>query len=179
MPKTFQLTRPDLASEVQLRLKQGGTQREMERLQALRLGLAGQHTLAEIGAAVGRARSRIAKWMRLARAHGVAEVLGRHQGRGRAPQVKGQALKELSEGLRRGRWKRAKEARAWLIARHGITLTEGGVRYWLKKTRSSEASAPQSYPQRRGRQCCLQKEFSPPHLAAPTSTRAAGAHLDH
>ena len=137
MPKTFQFNRPDLASEVQHRLSQGGSQREMERLQALRLGLAGQHTLAEIAAAVGRARSRVAEWMRPAREHGVAEVLGRHQGRGRAPQIKGQALIELREGLRRGRWKRAKETRAWFIARHGVTLTEGGVRYWLKNNAGS------------------------------------------
>ena len=109
----------------------------MERLMALRLGMGGQHTLEEIGRAVGRARSRIIEWMRVAREHGVAELLGRHQGRGRAPRINAAALKGLRQGLRRGRWKRAKEAAQWLRARHGVSLSEAGVRYWLKKAGES------------------------------------------
>jgi len=109
----------------------------MQRLMALRLGLGGEHTLEQIGKAVGRSRSRIIEWMRVVREHGVAELLGLHQGRGREPQVSGAVLKGLRHGLRRGRWKRAKEAGQWLEQRHGVTLTEGGVRYWLKKAGES------------------------------------------
>jgi transposase len=109
----------------------------MERLMALRLGLGAEHTLEEIARAVGRARSRIVEWMRIVREHGVAELLGRHQGRGRTPRVSAAALKGLRHGLRRGRWKRAKEAGAWLRARHAVSLSEAGVRYWLKKAGES------------------------------------------
>jgi len=137
MAKTFQLGRPELAEEVQRRLAQGGSRRHMERLMALRLGLGGEHTLEQIAQAVGRARSRIIEWMKIARETGVEELLGRHQGRGRKPQLDAAALKGLRHGLRRGRWKRAKEAGQWLQQRHGITLKEGGVRYWLKKAGES------------------------------------------
>lgn len=137
MAKTFQLNKPEYGPEVERLLQAGGTRRQMERLQALRMGLEGKHTLRQISEAVGRARSRIIEWMRVAREEGIAECLGRHQGRGRAPQVKAKALSELRQGLRRGRWKRAKEARAWLETRHGIKLTVGGTRYWLKKAGES------------------------------------------
>ena len=137
MPKTFKLARPDLATEVESLLKQGGSRRQMERLTALRLGLGGEHTLEQIAQAVGRARSRVIEWMRIAREQGVEQLLGRHQGQGRAARVKGVVLKDLRQGLRRGRWKRAKDAGQWLEQRHGIELSEGGVRYWLKKAGES------------------------------------------
>jgi len=137
MVKTFQLGRPELAEEVEGLLAQGGSRRQMERLIALRLGLGGEHTLEQIGQTVGRARSRIIAWMKIARDEGVEALLGIHQGRGRKAQVSAAALKGLRQGLRRGRWKRAKEAAEWLQQRHGITMGEGGVRYWLKKAGES------------------------------------------
>ena len=140
MGKTFQLGRPELAPEIEQRLKQGGSQREMERLLALRLGLGGQHTLGQIAEAVGRARSRIIEWMRIAREEGVEALLGRHQGRGAKPRVQGKALQGLRQGLRRGRWKRAKDAGQWLQQRHGISLSVEGVRYWLKRAGESSSA---------------------------------------
>lgn len=137
MAKTFQLGRPELAGEVERRLALGGSRRDMERLMALRMGLGGEHTLEEIAQAVGRARSRIIEWMKIAREEGVEALLGRHQGRGSKPRVTDKAFKGLRHGLSRGRWKRAKEAGEWLQQRHGITLGEGGVRYWLKKAGES------------------------------------------
>lgn len=137
MAKTFQLGRPELGPEIERRLAQGGSQRHMERLMALRLGLGGEHTLEQISLAVGRSRSRIIEWMKTVREQGVEALLCRHQGRGRKPQVSAAALKGLRHGLRRGRWKRAKEAADWLQQRHGITLGVGGVRYWLKKAEES------------------------------------------
>lgn len=137
MAKTFHLGRPELAEEVERRLAQGGSRRHMERLMALRLGLGGEHTLEQISQAVGRARSRIIEWMKIAREEGVEPLLGRHQGRGRKPSLSPAALKGLRHGLRRGRWKRAKDAGEWLQQRHGISMKEGGVRYWLKKAGES------------------------------------------
>lgn len=137
MAKTFKLGRPELWPEVRERLRKGGSQREMERLMAVRLAHEGKHTLEQIGQAVGRARSRISEWMRIVREEGLAELLGRHQGRGRSAQVKGKALAGLRHGLRRGRWKRAREAAEWLQQRHGVVLSTSGVRYWLKKAQES------------------------------------------
>lgn len=137
MPKTFQLGRPELSEEVEALLKKGGSARQMERLMALRLGLSGEHTLEEIGEIVGRSRSRIIEWMRLAREEGVGALLGIHQGRGRSARVSGKIFSELRQGVRRGRWKRAKETQAWLAERHGIKLSVPGMRYWLKKAGES------------------------------------------
>jgi len=137
MAKKFRLHLPQLAAEVEKLLERGGRHRDMQRLTAVRLGLGGQHTLEQIGTIVGRARSRVTEWMRIVREEGVEALLGRHQGKGAEPQVTGKVLQGLQKGLRRGRWKRAKEAGQWLEQRHGITLSEGGVRYWLKKAAES------------------------------------------
>jgi len=137
MPKTFQLKKPGLAVEVETRFQRGGSRREMERLMALRMALSGEYTLEQIARAVGRARSRIGEWMKVARGEGLAALLERHQGRGRAPQVTGKALTGLRHGLQRGRWTRAKDTAVWLEQRHGIRLTVSGMRYWLKKAGES------------------------------------------
>lgn len=137
MGKTFRLELPELAEEVEQRLRQGGSQRQMQRLQAVRLGLGGQHTLEQIGQIVGRSRPRIVVWMRTVRQQGLEHLLGLHQGRGRQARVGGAALRGLRQGLRRGRWKRAKDAGLWLQQRHGVKLTVEGVRYWLKKAGES------------------------------------------
>ena len=137
MPKTFQLKQPELATEVEQRFLRGGSRREIERLTAVRMAMSGEFTLAQIGLAVGRDRSRIGAWMKVVREDGLAVLLGLHQGRGRAPQVTGKALSGLRQGLRRGRWTRAKDAAEWLEQRHGIGMTPGGARYWLKKAGES------------------------------------------
>ncbi len=137
MRKTFKLGRPELTAEIEQGLKKARNQREQQRLLALRLGQEGAHTLEEIAGIVGRARSRVAEWMRVARTEGVAALLGRHQGRGRAPRVSGTAFKELRHGVRRGRWKRAKEAQAWLAQRHGVAIGLTSTRNWLKKAGES------------------------------------------
>lgn len=137
MAKTFHLGRPELAAEVEAGLRRGGSGRVMQRLTALRLAMSGEHTLEEIGAVVGRSRRAVAQWMHVARAEGVAAVLASHQGRGQRPRVAGKAWRELRQGLTRGRWRRAKETRAWLEERHHIKLSLSGMRYWLKKAGES------------------------------------------
>lgn len=137
MGKTFRLDRPDLGTEVEKLFQLGGTRRQMERLMALRMGLSGEYTLAQIAAAVGRARSSVIVWMSVARQEGVTSLLGKHQGRGRTARLEGATFKELRQGVRRGRWKRAKEAQVWLQRRHGLNLSVSGVRYWLKKAGES------------------------------------------
>ncbi|MEI9893960.1 MAG: helix-turn-helix domain-containing protein [Chthoniobacter sp.] len=137
MRKTFRLKRPEVAAAVAARWREAGSAREMERLAAVRLALQGASTLEEIARSVGRGRSTVAEWMRVVREEGLEALLGRHQGRGRAPQVCGAALRGLRKGVRRGRWKRAVEVQAWLQARHGLELSLNGTRYWLKKAGAS------------------------------------------
>jgi transposase len=133
MAKKFHLERPELADE--LKNKQASAQRgrDHQRLSAVRLAMSGELTLAQIAKAVGRARSTVAEWMRVARGSGLEALLALHQGRGRAPQLPGKAHKELRTGLRRGRWRRLKDAQQWLAERHQVEMGLGGVRYWVKK----------------------------------------------
>ncbi len=140
MAKTFRLDVPELASQLDDRFAQCTSPRGFERLTAVRLGLGGQHTLAQIGETVGRSRSRIIEWMRVVREEGLDSLLSKHQGRGAKPQVQGKALQGLRKGLRRGRWKRAKDAGHWLAERHGLHLSLEGVRYWLKKAGESSSA---------------------------------------
>ncbi len=80
--KTFRLDVPELASQLDDRFAQCTSPRGFERLTAVRLGLGGQHTLAQLGEAVGRSRSWIIEWMRVVRQEGLGSLLSRHQGRG-------------------------------------------------------------------------------------------------
>ena len=86
-------------------------------MMAVRLAMSGELTLAQIGKAVGKARSTVAQWMRVVRASGLEALLALHQGRGRAPQLQAKARKELRTGLRRRRWRRLKDAQQWLAER--------------------------------------------------------------
>ena len=133
MPKKFHLRRPELSEELAGELASAQRARDHQRLMAVRLAMSGELTLAQIGKAVGRARSTVAEWMRVVRASGLAALLALHQGRGSAPQLKAKARKELRTGLRRGRWRRLKDAQQWLATRHRVHLGLGGVRYWVKK----------------------------------------------
>jgi len=137
MAKTFKLNKPELADELERRLSEGGSGRDLKRLTALRLGMLGTHTLDQIATIVGQARSTICNWMKLARAEGIAALLALHQGKGAVPQVKGKVFSQLRKGLVRGRWKRSKEVREWLEERHGIRMGLTGARYWLKKAGES------------------------------------------
>ena len=133
MAKKFDLERPELAEELAGKLASAERARDHQRLSAVRLGMSGELTLAQIAKAVGKARSTVAEWMRVVRASGLEALLALHQGRGRAPQLQAKAQKELRTGLRRGRWRRLKDAQQWLAERHRVEMGLGGVRYWVKK----------------------------------------------
>ena len=94
--------------------------------------------------AVGKARSTVAEWMRVVRVDGLSALLALHQGRGRAPQLKAKAQKELRTGLRRGRWRRLKDARA--VARPAASGGDGLGRSLLlgKKSGGGLARATQN-----------------------------------
>jgi transposase len=95
-----------------------------ECLLAVRLGLQGELSLAQIAAATGRARSTIQEWLAAYRAGGVDALL--HDGRATNPGVPGKltaaAKAELTAGLQQGRWRTVPQLRAWLQAEHQIQM---------------------------------------------------------
>ena len=133
MPKRYHLNRPDLAQAVAHELRTCQDVRSQQRLLAARLAASGQMTAAQIAEQLGISRRRFFDWMNALKAGGLARLLERQHGGGAVPQVQGAALKELQEGLRSGRWKRAKEIQHWLRERHAVGLKLPGVYYWLGK----------------------------------------------
>ena len=133
MPKRYHLNRPDLAQAVAVELRTCQDVKSQQRLLAARLAASGQLTAAQIAEQLGISRRRFFDWMNALKAGGLVGLLERQHGGGAAPQVKGDACKELLAGLQSGRWKRAKEIQHWLRDRHQIRLKLPGVYYWLGK----------------------------------------------
>ena len=133
LPKRYHLNRPDLAQAVAAELRTCQDVKSQQRLLAARLAARGQMTAAQIAEPLGISRRRFFDWMNALKAGGVAGLLERQHGGGAAPQVQGDARKELLAGWQSGRWKRAKEIQPWLRERHAIRLKLSGVYYWLGK----------------------------------------------
>ena len=133
MPKRHHLNRPDLAQAVAVELRVCRDVKSQQRLLAARLAASGQLTAAQIAEQLGISRRRFFDWMNALKAGGLGGLLERQHGGGAAPQVQGDAHKELLAGLQSGRWKRAKEIQHWLRNRHQIRLKLPGMYYWLGK----------------------------------------------
>lgn len=134
MPKRYHLNRPDLAKEVSRALKECQDVKSHQRLLCARLAASGQFTAAQIAEQIGISRRRFFDWINALKSGGVEGLLACQHGGGAPAQVTGEALEELQEGLRTGRWKRAKEIQQWLESRHQKKLTLKGVYYWLGKS---------------------------------------------
>jgi len=133
MPKRFHLNRPDLAQAVTQALKGCHNVKDQQRLLAMRLAASGQLTAAQIAEQLGISRRQFFHWVSALKAGGVERLLEREHGGGRSPQVHGSLRQELQEGLRTGRWKRAKDIQRWLKQHHQKQLSLKGVYYWLGK----------------------------------------------
>src|SRR5487761_2279033 len=133
MPKRYHLNRPDLAQAVAVELQTCQDVKSQQRLLAARLAASGQLSAAQIAEQLGISRRRFFDWMNALKAGGLAGLLERQHGGGAAPQVQGDARKELLAGLQSGRWKRAQEIQSWLRERHAIRLKLPGIYYWLGK----------------------------------------------
>ena len=107
--------------------------RERERLQAIRMGMSGQYSIVEIAEALGRGRATVWQWADKFRKGGLAGLLERKTAPGNKGQFGPEVVEEITEGLKEGRWKRAKEIRAWLETTHSVKLSLKGVYYWLGK----------------------------------------------
>ena len=106
---------------------------ERERLMVLRL--VAQHELSaqQIAEAVGVDRATVFRYVKTARAGGVAALLRREHKGGQQPTLQGEDRAEFVEALRAGRFRRAKEARAWIGQRTGRTVSLSGVYKILQK----------------------------------------------
>lgn len=107
-----------------------------ERLLAVKLGLEGKLSLADIAEQLGRARSVIQNWFNAYREGGIEKLLSRKSGiAGRKPTAK--ITKQISEQivskLEAGEWRTAKEAEKWLKDEHGVVLAKGSIYYVLGK----------------------------------------------
>jgi transposase len=100
-----------------------------QRLQAVKLAYGGAHSLEEIAHSLGCARSAVIKWLGYFRAEGISGLRERRSDRA---QIDPQSVQQLLEGLRLGRWKRAKDIRTWLQGR-GVKMKLSGVYTWLRR----------------------------------------------
>ncbi len=100
---------------------------------AMRMAASGQFTAAQIAQHLGVSRRQFFNWVEALKAGGVPGLLAREHGGGAKPQVQGRTLEELLLGLKRGRWKRAREIQQWLSSEHQVQLGLPGVYYWLGK----------------------------------------------
>lgn len=133
MPKRIRLNQPELAQAVMAALERCQDVRDHQRLLAMRMAASGEFTAGQIAEQLEISRRQFFNWLCALKSGGVAGLLKREHGGGAPPQVKGPILEEFREGLRQGRWKRAKEIQRWLAREHGVHVGETGVHYWLGK----------------------------------------------
>src|SRR5258708_23659676 len=133
MPKRFHLNRPDLAPEITAALAACTDVIAQQRLLAMRLALSGQLTADQIAEQVGISRRQFFNWVNVLKEQGVAPLLKREHKGGAPPKGAGKVLAELQAGLKKGRWKRAKEIQHWLRAEQQVKMGLKGVYYWLGK----------------------------------------------
>src|SRR5665811_1371914 len=130
MPKRFHLNRPDLAPEITTALTACTDVSAQQRLIAMRLALGGQLTAEQIAEKVGISRRQFFNWVSVLKEEGVAPLLKREHKGGAPPKVTGETLVALQAGLKKGRWKRAKEIQHWLRTEQQVKLGLKGVYYW-------------------------------------------------
>jgi transposase len=133
MPKRFHLNRQDMAQEITAALAACTDVVGQQRLLAMRLALSGQLTAGQIAEQVGISRRQFFNWVNILKEQGVAPLLKRDHKGGAPPKITGRTLAELQAGLKKGRWKRAKEIQHWLRTEQQVKLGLKGVYYWLGK----------------------------------------------
>jgi transposase-like protein len=117
MPKRHHLNRPDLAQAVAVELRVCRDVKSQQRLLAARLAASGQLTAAQIAEQLGISRRRFFDWMNALKAGGLGGLLERQHGGGAAPQVQGDAHKELLAGLQSGRLARSCSSSRFMLRR--------------------------------------------------------------
>ena len=103
------------------------------RLQVVRLIAQHELTVAQIMRVVDVSRRTVFTYRDRVVAAGVAGLLQRRHAGGRQPAVRGPVAEELRGHLLTGKFRRAKDAQAWIQKRTRRTLTESGVRKVLRR----------------------------------------------
>jgi putative transposase len=87
---------------------------QVQRLTAVRLGLAGELSVPAIAEAVGSSQRTVHRWFDAYRAGGVDALLTRKKGKGRAPMLDSQKLSALKEAVSTQNFRRAADAQEWI-----------------------------------------------------------------
>jgi transposase len=133
MPKRIHLKQKELARAVAAALETCQHVKDHQRLLAMRMAASGEFTADQIAGQLNVSRRQFFNWLKAARSGGVEALLERNHGGGARPALAGRTLEEFKEGLRTGRWKRAREIQRWLQAERGVKVGLTGVYYWLGK----------------------------------------------
>jgi transposase-like protein len=112
-----------------------------KRLTVVRLVATGKLTAAEIAQACGVSRDSLFDYLRCLFKHGVKGLLKRGDyGGNRAPRMDTPTRQAFIKQVRKGAFRRAKDARLWLRERH-VELALPTCYYWLKKSLRGVESA--------------------------------------
>lgn len=133
MRPKLKITEPGTYQQVRDAFDSEGDVKRKRKIHVIRLGFLGEYSSEEIAKVVGCSKASVTNWVREYRNGGLEELLRTHYRSGRKASLNEQVCAELIEGLTDGRWKRMKEIRKWLADEHEITLSNGGMQYWLKK----------------------------------------------
>ena len=121
--------------DIRVHLKQKGLPAwQRQRLQAIRLGLAGKLSLPDIATETRVSPRTVGEWFERFRTGGIESLLTRKEkGKGPASWLEGKALQEFKAQVAQGRWRKAHEARLWLQQRLGRKLSMVVVYKYLGK----------------------------------------------
>jgi len=131
--KRSRLDFKDEAGLVAERFKKEKTLWKKERLQTLKLLLETEHSYAEVAEIVGRHPSRVKEWAKQFRAGGIEQLLTRGNGGGRKALMPENVAEALTEKLREGAFRTARQIEQWLEQEHQLKYGEGSIYYVLGK----------------------------------------------
>jgi transposase len=135
MRPKLRLTDEEQRAQLQAEWKDEHSKIERERLQTIKLAYSGQHTMDEIAELVGKGRRSVARWVKVFRQDGVAGLKAKPRGGARAKRtlVTEPTAADLIEGLKVGRWKRARDIQQWLLKEKKTKLSLPGLYNWLRR----------------------------------------------
>lgn len=122
------------AAEVLRGIKREKAGWKRERLLAIRHGLEGRKSLAEIASACGRSRATIQTWFDAYRRGGVEELLTLRRGKGPSSWLSPEIAEAFRKMVARGQWRRAADAQRWLQKEHGLEVALTTVYKYLGKS---------------------------------------------
>lgn len=158
MRPKLKITGPGTHAEVRKAFDRETDVKRKARLHVIRLGFHGEYSSEEISEIVGCSKGSVSNWVRAYRQGGLDGLLQTRYRSGRKPSLDEAVVAELLEGLRTGRWKRMKEIRKWLFDTHQVSLSNGGLQYWLGKLGASLKVPRKSHAKKDEGQSVLFKE---------------------